>query len=113
MSITVDDVSRLEEYLKGVMDRAGHHASNVNEVVMTLMGAVLWRKDTTPLEVRTQAGETANIIWFEVDGRKYALAYNHKAKLIELRERTLRGNVLHSFDNRTTAAQVRTIFSAL
>lgn len=113
MPITVADVATLEDYLQGVMNRADHHAENVDEVVLALMGAALWRKDAKPLEVRQQLGEAANVIWFEVNGTRYALAYNHSTRMIELRARTIRGTVVESFDNQTTMAQVRNIFAAL
>ena len=57
--------------------------------------------------------EPANIIWFEVDGNRYALAYNHGAGCIELRERTQSGKVLHRFTNKTPVIEVREVFQAL
>src|SRR5580692_5178676 len=101
MPISVDDVTTLERYLQGVMGRSDHHAETVGAVALALLGAVLWRKDDKPLEVRRYGGEPANVIWFEVGGVRYALAYNHKAGCIELRERTQSGEVRHSFTNRT------------
>ena len=68
MPISVDDVATLETYLQGVMNRSDHHAETVGAIALALLGAVLWRKDGKPLEVRQYAGEPANIVWFEVDG---------------------------------------------
>jgi hypothetical protein len=79
MPISVDDVATLEVYLQGVMNRSEHHAETVGAIALALLGAVLWRKDGKPLEVRRYAGEPANIVWFDVDGNRYALAYNHGA----------------------------------
>jgi hypothetical protein len=113
MPISVDDVSTLEQYLQGVMNRSDHHAETVGAVTLALLGAVLWRKDAKALEVKQYAGELANIVWFEVGGNRYALAYNHKADCIELRERTMTGDVLHTFTNVTPVTEVRDVFARL
>lgn len=113
MPISVDDMATLEQYLQGVMNRSDDHAETVGAIALALLGAVLWRKDEKPLEVKSYSGEPANIVWFEVNGERYALAYNHKADCIELRDRTLTGSVLHSFTNDTAVREVRAIFEAL
>jgi len=113
MPISVDDVATLETYLQGVMNRSKHHAETVGAIALALLGAVLWRKDEKPLEVRRYAGGPANIVWFEVAGNRYALAYNHRAGSIELRERTQTGRVRHRFTNDTPVAEVRDVFLAL
>jgi len=113
MPISVDDVATLETYLDGVMNRSDHHAETVGAIALALLGSVLWRKDGKPLQVRRYAGEPANIVWFEVDGNRYALAYNHKANCIELRERTQSGRVRHRFTNNTPVIEVRDVFLAL
>jgi hypothetical protein len=113
MPISVDDVATLETYLQGVINRSEHHAETVGAIALALLGAVLWRKDGKPLEVRRYAGEPANIVWFEVDGNRYALAYNHGVGCIELRERTQSGKVRHRFTNKTSVIEVREVFQAL
>lgn len=45
MPLTVTEVDELQQYISGVMERAGHHAGNVDEVALALVGAILWRKD--------------------------------------------------------------------
>jgi Integron cassette protein VCH_CASS1 chain len=47
----VTDVDVLRDCLRGMMDRADHHAQNVNEVALAVAGGVIWRKDDDPLEV--------------------------------------------------------------
>lgn len=113
MPISVDDVATLGAYLQGVMNRSEHHAETVGAIALALLGAVLWRKDEKALEVRRYAGGPANIVWFEVGGNRYALAYNHQKDCIELRERTQNGAMLHRFTNRTPVTEVRTVFQNL
>ncbi|MBI1746127.1 MAG: hypothetical protein HYR55_06020 [Acidobacteria bacterium] len=53
MALTVTEIEELRAYLNGVMNRADHHAGNVNAIALALAGAILWRKnDEEPIKVR-------------------------------------------------------------
>lgn len=112
MALTITTLTLLNEYINGVMNRADHHAQNVNEVVLTLAGAVIWRA-TQDVEVRTYNNETANILWLTVNGHRYALAFNHQTGNIEIRDRNQNGSVLATFNNSNTAADVKAVFATL
>jgi hypothetical protein len=112
MPLTINTLRILNEYITGVMGRADHHGPNVNEIALAIAGAVIW-KSTDDVEVRTYAGETANVLWMTVNGNRYALCYNHGNGTIELRDRTIQGNVLASFDNATPIADIKTVFNRL
>ena len=77
MALTITTLTLLNEYINGVMNRANHHGQNVNKIVLTLAGAVIWRA-TQDVEVRTYNDQTANILWLTVNGHRYAIAYNHQ-----------------------------------
>lgn len=109
----VTDVDVLRDYLRGVMDRADHHAQNVNEIALAIVGGIIWRKDDDPLEVMVREGEMKNVLWFKVGGQRYAISYNHEAGEIEIRRGTTQGVVRGSFSNATSNAQVRQIFAGL
>jgi hypothetical protein len=113
MPLTVADLETLETYLDGVMNRSEHHAERVGAIALALIGAVLWRKDPTPIEVRTYDGRPANILWVQISGHRYALAYNHHEGRIELRDRTQGGEALFSFDNDTPVREVYRVFEQL
>jgi hypothetical protein len=113
MPLNVADLETLELYLAGVMNRSDHHADTVGAVALALIGAVLWKKDAAPIEVRTYGGKPANILWVQIGGQKYALAYNHKKACIELRERTQNGVTVAEFDNSTPTTEVYRIFEEL
>jgi Integron cassette protein VCH_CASS1 chain len=114
MPITVSDVNELKVYIEGVMDRANHHAKNVQGIALALAGAVVWKKDTdTPIKVRTYGRSTANVLWVEMAGNSYAFSYNHAAGAIEMRQGSTQGAVLHSFSDATSVAQVEQIFRSL
>lgn len=112
MALTINTLTLLNEYINGVMNRADHHAENVNEIVLTLAGAVIWRA-TQDVEVRTYNDKTANILWMTINGHSYAIAYNHHSGNIEIRDRNQNGTVLGTCNNETTAGEVKAIFSGL
>lgn len=112
MPRTVTHVDVLQDYISGVMDRADHHAGDVNEIALTIAGALIWRKDGD-IQVYERQGQMTNALWFHVNGQRYAISYNHDAGQIEVREDSMRGAVLASFDNSNTPADVRTYFSTL
>lgn len=112
MAISIDSIQTLQNYLSGVMDRADHHAGQVEGVALALLGAVVWRS-TGEISVREYAGNPANIIWFHVGNKHYALVYNHNNLKIELRERTQSGSSIAEFDNSTTYQEVINVFKTL
>ncbi len=112
MAISVNSIQILQDYLRGVLDRAGHHALNVEGVALTLLGAMIWKSDST-IEVREYAGTPANMLWFWVNGNRYVLTYNHGTQTIELKDRSNTGVVLHSFDNSTSYQYIIDVFGAL
>lgn len=114
MPATVADLDTLQRYVRGVIKRADHHGHTVDEIVLAIAGAVIWRHDSgTDLEVRTHAGSMANVLWFCVGDTRYAVKYNHKAKTVEVREGTTRGTLLESFTNASTSAEVKRFFESL
>ena len=56
MAVAVSEVEQLREYVRGVLGAAQHHAGNVDEIILAIAGAIIARKDDTPLQVR--AGRT-------------------------------------------------------
>ena len=113
MPRTVTDVDMLQEYVRGVLNRADHHAPNVDQVALTIAGAIIWRKDPTPLKVFEREGEMKNVLWFEAGGAPYAVSYDHPQQAIQVREGNTRGRVLANFTNATPTATVRSFFESL
>lgn len=113
MPLQVADLPTLGLYIDGVMNRSGHHAEAVGGIALALLGAILWKKDDEPVEVRTYEGRPANILWVQIADNRYALAYNHHQECIELRDRTQSGAVLHSFTNATPVTEVWQVFENL
>lgn len=112
MPIAVKSVRLLQEYVRGVMKRADHHAQGVGEVVLALVGGVLWCAEGE-LEVFGIDGDLKNVLWFGVSGQRYAISYQHEQAAIEIRQGSTQGDVLHSFDNSSTLTEIKRFFAAL
>ncbi|KAA9327242.1 hypothetical protein F0P96_18590 [Hymenobacter busanensis] len=114
MALTVTEVEELRNYLIGVMERADHHAGNVHEIALALMGAMIWRKDEDQdIRVMTRDGQAKNVLWVVINSQRYALVYNHSTGAIDMREDGIQGNTLKSFTNATPLSDVRQFFASL
>jgi len=114
MPISLMNVDDLQEHLLGVLRRSDHHAGEVNEVLLTISGAILWRKNPQePVKVNTKEGAGGNVIWFRVDAVRYALLYNHELRRIELSEGGRKGELIHTFTNETSTSEVVRVFAGL
>jgi hypothetical protein len=113
MPLELTQVHHLRDYLRGMMDRAQHHAGNVDAVALTIAGAIVWRMDDDPPEAFTREGHTTNVIWARINGQRFAFSYNHTDETIEVREGTTQGRVLRAFSNADSANDVLTFFRAL
>ncbi|MGV3723957.1 MAG: hypothetical protein ACO1SX_23940 [Actinomycetota bacterium] len=114
MPATVADIETLKDYIGGVMERAEHHANGVDEVCLTIAGAIIWRKDAgTELQVLARGGVMKNVLWVRVRDERYALSFNHESGEIELRRGTTHGAVIESFSNATPRSRVKQVFASL
>lgn len=113
MPRAITEIQVLRDYIGGVMDRADHHGDNVSEVALALAGAIIWRKDADDIEVFVRDGQMTNVLWVRIGGDRYAFSYNHDAGAIEMRLGSTQGDVLHSFTNRTTNHQIKSVFGSL
>ena len=112
MRRTVTDVDVLQEYLNGVMERAAHHAGDVEQIALAVAGAVVWRK-TGPIRVYEREGKLTNALWVTIGEDNHFLSYNHDREAIEVKRENMRGEVLASFENSTPVSEVKAFFEAL
>lgn len=114
MALQVDDVSTLQTYLRGVSDRADHHAQKVKEIVYPLVGAIVQFKDPDkPIEVFVRKGEAKNALWVWIGGKRYLLSYDHRYARIDLRVKSTNGKAVAHFDDLTPTKRILAIFSGL
>ena len=106
----IDSILVLKEYVSGVIDKAEHHANNVEEVCLALAGAIIWKKDAPNIRILERKGEMKNVIWVQIKGKQYAFSYNHEIESIEMREETTHGNAIGSFNNSTTNKEIKEFF---
>lgn len=114
MPLPVTDVEILKSYITGVMERADHHANEVEQIALALAGAVIWKKDDgRDIQVMQKDGDTKNVLWVWIGGERYSFSYNHSRKTIEMRKGNMRGPVLHSFSNSMSLSTLHQIFAGL
>ena len=108
MAIKANDIEILHRYAKGVMERSDHHAQSVGVVALTLLGGVIWKAVPGSIEIRTYNGNLANMVWWKSEGtnKTYAVSYNHETLEIEIRDGSVKGNVLFSLTNNTNPEEV-------
>jgi hypothetical protein len=114
MPLPITEINVLRDYMRGVLDRADHHAGSVNEIALALVGAIIWRKDdNVQIEVMTQGGEMKNVLWVHIGGQGYAFSYNHSIGCIEMRQGTTHGESIHAFSNATSLGDLKRTFENL
>lgn len=114
MPIQLDSVEQLHDYLTGIVNRAEHHAPEIQEIILTLAGALILRKDAdSPLEARTYGGSLANLLWATINGQRYAFSYDHNQRRIVIKRGTSRGRIVAFFDNNTSTGRVINLFEGL
>ncbi len=94
------------------MNRADHHADGVNEIVLALIGGVIWRADGD-FEVKQYGGAPANILWMFVNDTRYCFKFNHETGMIECLQGGHNGDLIRVFDNSTPIAEVKRFFAEL
>lgn len=112
MAREITNVDLLQQYIHGVMERAGHHAQEVSDIILAIIGAVVWQKDED-IQVFQQNGEMKNVLWVNIRGNRYALSYNHEVGAIEVRRGSISGETLRAFSNETPISEVKDFFSNL
>ena len=113
MPTKVTDLDILKDYIVGVMGRADHHAKNINEITLALVGAIIWKKDEEPIEVMVRKGEMKNVLWVKISGVRYAFSYNHKNDSISMHRDSTHGVLVYGFSNQTPVSKIREVFESL
>lgn len=114
MAISLNTVDELQEHLLGVFERSAHHAGEVDQVLLSLIGGLLWRKKPgDPVKVNTKEGAGGNVIWFRVDSVRYALLYSHEERFIKLMGGGRKGELVQTFTNDTPISELVRVFASL
>jgi hypothetical protein len=100
MSVLVDMLDELRRHLAPVLT-GRPSAGAVGPAVLTLLGAVLWRKDPGPVEVRAPG-----MAWVSLGGERYLLRYDAHARQVEVRRGSGSGELLLGVADGTDPAEV-------
>lgn len=114
MAVTVDSITDLRRYFRGVVQRSEHHGRSVADVVYSLLGLMLVHMDDdSDIKVWGSEGSAANILWFYVSGKRHAFRYEHADGTVEIRRENHRGPVVAKLSNTTPIAELRRVFAQL
>jgi hypothetical protein len=114
MPLQVDDITELQNYLAGVLQRANHHGQNVRHVVLALVGAIVrFKNPNHSIKVYAREGATGNVLWVYIGDSQYAFSYEHQSDSIVLKRGTTQGDVIANFTNATTIPQIEQVFQGL
>lgn len=110
MAVKVNTVDILQKYFSAVVKRADHHAPFVNNIIYSLLGIIVLKKDVgADIEVRgSHEDETGNILWVTINGNRHAIRYEHQTGEIEIRRDTYNGPVELTINNNTTTQDILT-----
>ena len=109
MSVPVATLDELRQHLAPVLTgRAGPDAGQVGPAVLTLLGALLWRKDPGPVEVRAPG-----MAWVSLGGERYLLRYDPHARWVEVRRGAGGGELLLGVSDGTDPAEVAAFVATL
>ena len=102
-------------FIVKVIQDANHHAGNVEYIIQPLANAILNRMNfpTDTLEVWDRNGNIGRTCWVTINGNRYALSYDYNKQVINLRHRSIQGNIIFSFDNNTSPQVIRRIVGGL
>lgn len=112
MKKPISTEKEITNFLNEKIQKAGHHAQNVKYVVHALWGVVQMFGENITAKFDDEK-HFGNLLWFTLNGEPYCLAYNHKTLMIELRDRSQRGESIKNFDNSTPNDEIFSIFSVL
>jgi hypothetical protein len=112
MATTISTLHILQEYLNGVLERADHHANNVNEIALAIAGGIIW-KTTKNVKVMSRNGDMKNVLWLEVNSKIICFVYNHSTGNIDVRDGGIQGVTIITFNNSNTIADVKNFFKSL
>ena len=102
MPVLVTTLDEFRRHLAPVLaGRAGPDAGAVGPAVLTLLGAILWRKDPGPVEVRAPG-----LAWVSLGGERYLLRYDPHARWVEVRRGAGGGELLLGVAEETDPAEV-------
>ena len=97
----IDNITDLKTLVVDALRKAAHHAQEVEQIIPTVLGCILCYGDDISTKYNNADEAYGNVVWFKMNNKQFCLAYSHKTKNIELRNRTQKGEAIYSFNNST------------
>lgn len=108
----IQTLTDFQVFIQEKIDKSFHHARNVVDIIPHLTHSLLMY--TNGLRTKYKDDDPyGNIIWFDINGSEYCVAYNHNTKKVDLRSRGQQGETISSWDNTTNPKEIIETFMSL
>ena len=98
----------VDRYIKIVKVMAAHHAQHVLGMIDHLQIAVRARLQLgiDDISVYSRKENISRTCWVTMNGNRKVFVWNRKTKTIDLRDGSLQGGILYSFDHTTPRSEI-------
>ena len=114
MAVQVNEIVALKDYFFRVVERAEHHAPNVNEIIYPLLSFIILIMDEqSEIQFKSCEGAIGNMVWFTSNGQRYAFRYEDNNDSIVIRKGSFQGTLVAKVNNKTTTNDLKQIFNEI
>jgi len=106
------DIGKMGTFARIVRHNVDHHGKGIRATVATILGSVLLYHDPGTLQV-SAGRKYKSFGTAEFKGRPLTFKYSHDQGAIQVREGSVRGKIIRSFDDRTRNSEIRQFFTNL
>lgn len=113
MTVILNIPSEIDDFVAEVIQAASHHAPHVSNIVASIAQAIRARQDFKDVEVYTRNGNRGRTCWVVLSGKRYAFSYRYNTRKIEIRNRTVQGSALFTYDGTELHAAIQRDINSL
>lgn len=117
MAIKLNNLQDLNNYIAEVIAAAVDHSPNIKNTIPFLKQTVLfrfiWGSNSYKIEIYSRNGNMARTCWLTLNNKRYVFTYNYTNKKIDLKFKSLQGNLIADFDDSSSLATITNIINNL
>jgi hypothetical protein len=109
MPLAVSDLATLKGVVNNAMWRADHHGPDVQEILLPVIGGIVWRADA--IRYNAPLGVPGRLVWITIGSKQYAFSY--RGKEIHVVEHNTQGPVIERLSDDTSLVDIKRLFQRL
>lgn len=116
MAIKINNLQDLNNYITKVIEAADHApniASTIPYLQQTVLSRFIWGNHNYKIEIYSRNGNMARTCWLTLNNKRYVFTYNYTNQKIDLKMKSLQGNLIADFDNSSSLAAITNIINTL